>query len=193
MNCREYRDGLIELARKGAPGGPEQWAVEAHAAACARCAAYLEAQRELSAMTGLLAATELPSGEAFADRVMAEFDRSRARPVPAWRWTAAAAAAAGLCAVGAWVAGVRATPDAPKPVAAASDQPFLSIPYTVPLAPNEPASLVRARIPVSQLIAAGFHVSAAAADPRAVIEADVLVGQDGRARAIRPLSLSISN
>jgi hypothetical protein len=67
-------------------------------------------------------------------------------------------------------------------------QPFLTIPYTVPLAPEERTALVRMEIPVAALRAVGFNV--AVSDSGSVVEADVLVSQDGRARAIRPLSIS---
>ena len=70
----------------------------------------------------------------------------------------------------------------PRPVNQES-QPFLPIPYTVPLAPEERATVVNMQVPVAALIAAGFEV--ATADPGAVVDADVLVSQDGRARAIR--------
>jgi hypothetical protein len=73
----------------------------------------------------------------------------------------------------------------------AGTQPFVPIPYTVPLAPEEPATVVRARIPVSALISVGFRVGTL--PPSATVEADVLVSQDGRARAIRPISISIAN
>jgi hypothetical protein len=46
-------------------------------------------------------------------------------------------------------------------------------------------------IPVTALIAAGFHVGVT--DPAATVQADVLVSEDGRARAIRPLSVWNSN
>jgi hypothetical protein len=64
-----------------------------------------------------------------------------------------------------------------------NSQPFVPIPYTVPLAPEERATVVNMQVPVAALIAAGFEV--ATADPGAVVDADVLVSQDGRARAIR--------
>jgi hypothetical protein len=81
------------------------------------------------------------------------------------------------------------TPSPPPPDA--QGRPFVNIPYTVPLAPEEPAGVWHTRIPASALIAAGFQVPAP--DPSALVEVDVLVSQDGRARAIRPLSISISN
>jgi hypothetical protein len=65
----------------------------------------------------------------------------------------------------------------------AESQPFVPIPYTVPLAPEERATVVHMQVSVAALIAAGFTV--ATSDPGEVVDADVLVSQDGRARAIR--------
>jgi len=75
--------------------------------------------------------------------------------------------------------------------AAPEPEPFYPIPYTAPLAPGEWTRVERMKIPVGALIAVGFHVMVS--DPAATVEADVLVSQDGRARAIRPLSISNSN
>jgi hypothetical protein len=71
---------------------------------------------------------------------------------------------------------------APKPAPAGDDEPFIAIPYTVPLAPGEHPLMARMQIPVTALIAAGIPVDA---DPAAKVDADVLVGEDGRVRAVR--------
>jgi hypothetical protein len=68
-----------------------------------------------------------------------------------------------------------------------NSSPFIELPWTVPLAPNEPASVVRMNLAVSALIAAGFSVNA---DPAGAAAADVVVGMDGRARAVRLVSIS---
>jgi len=68
------------------------------------------------------------------------------------------------------------------------DLPFVPIPYTEPLGPWERAEVMRMEMPVSALVAAGFPV--ATMDPWAQASADVLVGEDGRARAVRLISIS---
>jgi hypothetical protein len=78
----------------------------------------------------------------------------------------------------------------PQP-AAEPEQPFIAIPYTLPLEPWERTDVVRMDMPVAALIAAGLPMSMM--DPGASARTDVLVGQDGRARAIRLISVSISN
>lgn len=69
----------------------------------------------------------------------------------------------------------------PAPIPSAA--PFVAIPYVAPLAPYERTSVVRMNIPVAALVAAGFAVHGA--DPGATLAADVIVGQDGRAHAVR--------
>jgi len=74
----------------------------------------------------------------------------------------------------------RTAPRQVKATDAAADinsSPFIELPWTVPLAPTEPASVVRMNLAVSALIAAGFSVNA---DPASAAAADVVVGMDGR-------------
>ncbi len=74
---------------------------------------------------------------------------------------------------------------APKP-----EQPFIAIPYTPPLDPRERVEVVRMDMPVAALIAAGLPVGTA--DPTSQVRTDVLLGQDGRARAVRLVTLTSS-
>jgi len=183
--------GLIELARGRAPDAAERRALLAHAESCAACTRFLDGQMALSAAVAALAAEDLPPAGQYEARVMAEFDRVRPPRVPAWRLVLAACLALAVCA-GAVRMFQWARVEPPAATSDAADtRPFLNIPYTVPLAPEEQATVVRTRIPASALISAGFHVPVA--DSAALIEADVLVSQDGRARAIRPLSVTITN
>jgi len=65
-------------------------------------------------------------------------------------------------------------------------QPFIQIPYVAPPAPYERLAVVRRRMPVAALIAAGFKVQAP--DAGSILDAEILVGQDGRPLALRPIS-----
>lgn len=67
------------------------------------------------------------------------------------------------------------------------EAPFVTIPYTVPLAPGENATVVRMTLSPSAMAVAGFPLQAI--DPGGT-EADVLVSEDGRARAIRIVASS---
>ncbi len=93
-----------------------------------------------------------------------------------------------LAAVEATVVKHRSHPAKPAPL---PQQPFIAIPYTLPLEPYERADVMRMDVPVAALIAAGLPMHMA--DPAALARADVLVGQDGRARAVRLISISTSN
>jgi hypothetical protein len=170
---------LIELAR----GGAVRRDVALHVEACAACARFVEEQTALTAAMQSMAAEAERPGAALEARVMAAFPKAR---VPVWRWAMAAGVAAAACVSALWM--IRAAGPQRQ---ASNPQQFIPIPYTVPLAPNEPAEVWHARIPVSALTAVGFKVGAL--DPTATVEADVLVSQDGRARAIRPTAISITN
>jgi hypothetical protein len=116
--------------------------------------------------------------------VLAEFDRARRRKRGGY-WLAAAGLAAASVAI-AWI--VEHTAPAPPAAQVQSEQAFVPIPYVLPPAPYERVEVVRMKLPVTALIAAGFRMQTA--DLGAQAEADVIVGQDGRARAVRLISIS---
>jgi hypothetical protein len=60
---------------------------------------------------------------------------------------------------------------------------FTPIPYTLPLGDGESTRVVRMEIPIAELAAAGFRLPPI--DPSAVVTADVILGDDGRPRAVR--------
>jgi hypothetical protein len=61
-------------------------------------------------------------------------------------------------------------------------EPFYQMPYVAPAAPYERTEVRRENVPVAALISAGLDVHVP--DSGAVVTADVLFGQDGRALAI---------
>jgi hypothetical protein len=65
---------------------------------------------------------------------------------------------------------------------------FLRIPYTAPLAPYERAEIVRVEMPLAALWAAGFHIANSDAAARA--QAELVIGEDGMAHALRLISIS---
>jgi len=70
-----------------------------------------------------------------------------------------------------------------KPLPVARRYELITIPYAEPLQSTERAELVRVRVPVSELVSWGLPLRAA--DPDLRVDADVLVGEDGLARAVR--------
>jgi hypothetical protein len=144
--------------------------------------------------------------------VLAEFDAARPRRV--WK-IAAAGAIAALFVAGAFSihrpkdtsrpaeARIIAAATAPMPIAepvksgpttvrerspkpavspppTPEADPFIAIPYTVPLAPEERTSVVRMTLSAAAMAAVGFPFQ-----PGVPQQADVLISEDGRARAIR--------
>jgi hypothetical protein len=193
MNCQESRANLIEFVRSAAAGSPRDAALAGHLQVCADCARFVDEQLTLhSALASLAAQTaSAPAPENLEARLLSEFDAaSRARPRPVHRWFLATAAALAAAMVGALLI------HHPVPVpnsaeAPAADRPFVQIPYVTPRAPYERAEVMRMNVPLTALIAAGFEVHTA--EVGAAVSADVLVGQDGRALAIRLVPSSISN
>ena len=129
---------------------------------------------------------DVPIPASIRAAVMHRFDRTRRRRL------ATRSVLIGTAVAAAAVAGVAIRENAHRTTPAVSEtQPFIAIPYTLPLDPDEPARIVRMSLPVPALTAAGFSI--AVPDTGAQAEADVLVGEDGRPRAIRILSISNSD
>jgi anti-sigma factor RsiW len=177
--CARAHGLLAEFVDGGLAAGSATW-LRGHLEACAECRAALARFAEIdSELTGwgerLCVQNPPPVGarEQLAARLASLPARRRA-----FRWIPAAAIAAALAIA---VIAPRQEPPAVHRAPAA----FIGIPYLAPLDPRENAAIVRMNIRVATLIAAGYRV---AADPDIVVPADVLVGEDGRAHAVRVLS-----
>jgi hypothetical protein len=152
-----------------------------HLDGCRECRAALDAFAEIDCeLTGWGKRTELKNPPP-ADARLQLAARMGSRPARRWpnRWVqalAAFAAAAALTAIAVTV--TRGKP----PDAGREPAQFIGIPYLPPLDPRENTGIVRTNIRVSMLIAAGYRVTA---DPDSIVPAEVLVGEDGRAHAVR--------
>ena len=138
-------------------------------------------ERALTAGLKALAATSCraSASERVEHAVLAEM-RQRARPARTSRaWLPLAAALMLACASGVWIA--------LKVPAAAPDQGrlagFMSIPGAAAMPPLESGAIVRVFLPVGALPQYGLPIAAYAGDD--LVEADLLVAQDGHPRAIR--------
>jgi hypothetical protein len=218
VDCREFEGALLELARHGSATGDKE--LGAHLEACHECRSTLRAQRRLSAAVNALAddAARFTAPAGVEKALRAELDSMRSSRRRRVVFGALGGALAASLAAFWWIAErpapkvivagnalpVTATAVAqPEPEhprvhrrrvarpAAEPAQPFIAIPYTLPLEPYERADVMRMDLPVSALIAAGLPMSMM--DPVALARADVLVGADGQARAIRLISISDSN
>ncbi len=157
------------------------------------------AMRNLAAR---VAAVTPPEGLEAA--VMAEFDRAhRRRPTRVYAMCGALAASMlagallmrpapnGFGSKAVASGRVESNGVASNGAAPVESQAFYAIPYTPPLEPYERVMVVQEQVPVTELIAAGFRVPAI--DPGGTMRADVLVSQDGRPRAIRPVVFNVSD
>ena len=111
--------------------------------------------------------------------------RRSARPWQVWLPIAACVAIAAVA-----VAISRKPASAPRH-AQHEWSPFVPIPYTLPLAEGETASVVRMNVPVAALLSVGLRLPAS--DPTAVVTADVLVAEDGQPRAVRLVNPDFKN
>ena len=147
---------------------------EIHVAECERCADEIERTEIAFAM--------------FRDSATALADCEADAPIPCrapvpnqWGWLSVAAAALMVAVIGLHQPAPRESRD--------NEAPFMQIPYVVPPAPYERTEILRMDVQVAALTAAGFDVHIS--DPGASIPAEVLIGQDGRAHAIRFLPVSM--
>ena len=98
---------------------------------------------------------------------------------PLLRWLPAAAV------IAAAVSFVMVARHGKRAIADRSEAPFIEIPYLPALDARENTAIVRMNIRVATLHSFGFHIDG---DPEALVAADVLVGEDGRAHAVRVVS-----
>jgi len=208
MNCQDFWNSMPELARQSEPSG--------HLRECTACAALWERQRSLMAGLRAVAAESghWQASAAVEARLLAEF-RSHAGmpsgprftgPALVWGtlagWAAAAAVLIALAmflvsgrqpqlarrsapAATEWAA-VEATADFMSTGDSSYDEGFIPLPNTEGITPAEEVNLVRVEVPRSAMIELGFAVSAErASEP---VEAEVALGADGLARAVRFLN-----
>jgi len=192
MNCQEFWNTIPELGdHQGHP----------HLAACPECAARIARHGELEAGFRALAAstrrTEAPAR--VETRLLKEFRRQAGSetggPVRRWFPVLTWAAAVGvMVALAVFLVRPR-EPEAVRPAPHRSFelamlQPqedsdgFIPLPNSAGVAPDgDEVNLVRMEVPRSAMIALGLDVSADRAEE--LVEADVMLGSNGIARAVR--------
>jgi hypothetical protein len=197
MNCAEFWNQMPELASGDNPEHD-------HLNECPQCAGLIERQRRLA--SGLRTMADDMRAVAAPPRVEANlldaFRREmapaglragRIRWIPAFSWAAAAAAviAMGMWAVPRRHADIPATHHrATSAVELASladdgadDDGFIPLPNTERVGPNDDVNVVRMELRRSAMLVVGLDVS-----PERVsepVQAEVMLGPDGLARAVR--------
>jgi hypothetical protein len=195
MNCQEFWNTM-----------PEAGTSHAHAQECAACAARMRRASELSA--GLKALAAGMAGTGAPSRVEArlltafraqagnpEGIRTRRRWIPAATWAAAIAA---MIAIGVFLVRDRA-PEVERPVPrtvelalletpstgfeSAVEEGFLLLPGAEHLGAGDGMNILHVELRRSAMMQVGIEVSPERADE--TVRADVMVGADGLARAVR--------
>jgi hypothetical protein len=202
MNCQEFWDTMPELK-----GGPGREALP-HARECPACAARLDQQRCLEAGLRSLAAgcAQVEAPARVEARLLDAYRREAGLAAPRsrrwWSPLAAWAGAAAVVAAAAAILFVQVRRPAPLPLAATGSTAldwadgwqeegdvetasggFIPLPNAARPAPSEDVNLVRVEVPRSTMIALGYPV--AAGQGAELVQADVVLGSDGLARAVR--------
>lgn len=193
MICEALQSALVDMAR-GEPLDPRvALTVETHAAACRHCQARLSEERALSAsllaLAGRTAQEEAPPRVESALRAL--FREAHSRKTRSWRvmtaWTAVAAAASLFATTAILRTGRPVSPPRPRlavgaEATAGTSRAFVPLQFAEPLTgPGEATRIVRVELPSSTLVALGFR----AAPDRGSVRADLVLADDGVARAIR--------
>jgi hypothetical protein len=199
MNCQEFWDNIPDMG-----AGADQLR---HAGECPACAELLSRHRALEAglkavaaeMRQVEAPARVESGLVAAFRLQNQVVRRTDRSqwwVPALSWAAAAAilvvAALAVLHPRQPMPAHRGAPNMVESAALTEsvdtnaldgEDGFIPLPNTQRLDPNEDVNVVRVEVPRSAMMAVGLAVSADSVSE--LVEADVMLGQDGVARAIR--------
>jgi hypothetical protein len=199
MNCERFDEELVDIARGEDEEGNRRDAALAHAEGCVRCGARLEDERAvtsaLRAFAGRTAGAEAPP------RVEAALRRALREPAPAGGSLTAspshaiellllAAAAAILAAIVVVPPAIdpvreRATATIPtgSPEGADETADFVALRYGEDLRDLDSVQVVSVELPPTALAALGWPASDGGA--AGWVTAEVIVGHDGVARAIR--------
>jgi len=179
MNDCSQTKMLLMLAADGELDAEQIACLERHTESCLACRQDQVRFRELDRDLGVY-------GDTLERVAPIAIPRAKIRAMVRWL-PAMAAALAALLFLGV-VLVHRLSPGHPPEVIGES---FVPIPYVLPLEPYESGTVMRMEVSVAALIAVGYKVDTT--DPTAVVSADVLVGEDGRAHAVHVLSGLVLN
>jgi hypothetical protein len=201
MKCEEFRNRIPDLQKARLAEIPE---AQDHVHECGDCAAELAQAQKLSVGLRLLASdlSVIETPTRVESNLLAAFrathaigsERAAGRRMPALQWIAAGFAAAALAAA-IWIVPKRHVdqPAAGHPPAVHSqqvelastetDDGFIPLPNAPQIDPNDDVNVVRMEFPRSAMLAVGLDVSPDQVS--GTVEAEVMLGSDGLARAVR--------
>lgn len=199
MNCAEFEQLVEALARREPMDGTLQRSALAHAEECPSCLRQLDQARELTAALHRMAGQnrQVQAPGQIEENLLRAFDEREAgrkdgKRVLVWRRRWLVAAAASVAAVGIGLLSWGPHVDS-KPVEQASairKEEVIASEFfpmqgqeAVELPPGEGSGVVRVEVPRATLLAFGLPMNPELAmEP---LEAEILVGEDGAAQAIR--------
>lgn len=187
MTCDVMREQLVETARGRELSSDLRAIVFEHAAHCPTCSEQLELQQRLSVVLSEIALRSSGPPKRIEDLLL------RKLPVPiqkrrlrVWEWTGGAAAAAALAIGFVWMqhSGPVARGSLVKAATAETARSgFVTLPFAEETTAEEQTDIVRVSLSGESLLAMGIPVSSDLLDQQ--VQADVEIGMDGTARAIR--------
>lgn len=174
MKCLEFKEIARDYGRGEWLAAAVRAEAETHLETCETCRREVAEQaaldEQLQAVRVDLEGRDAPAGVEARLRSMVS---GRRRKPNVWKVLAAGAIAAGLL-VGGFLMGRRASP---QPVE------FLPLRAGPVLHPGESAQVLRIQVPRAELVRFGYPYEPDAGQQK--VQADVLIGEDGIARAIR--------
>ncbi len=204
MKCEIANVELVECARGHSL--PDD-ALESHLAACESCRERWEAERELTSHLRMMRIASVPASIEWSKAVLLrDFDANRRRERQVrWMWAMSSAAVLVLSVIAVrdvWVrpaaapalsggsATVQAREYAPReyasepfaPAEEAGEKGFSKLPFALDSVPGETYQIVRTQLDPAALARMGVAV-----DPgwTGTLQADIVIGQDGLAQAVR--------
>lgn len=187
MRCESFDEIVADMDRSRVLDDVVRDEALAHAGQCPRCSRSLARARALDADLQTLAAhTRVAHAPASVEDALREAFRQSLptdrRATSLWRIAAAAAA---VVVLGLFVAGyaLRGVEESPTARVAAVESGFIPLGYDEPLAEMNSVMIVRVQLTREGLAGLGWPVDAGAGS--VPIQADVILGEDGVARAIR--------
>ncbi len=203
MKCEVAKVELVESARGHSL--PDH-ALESHMAACESCRDRWEAERELTSHLRMMRIASVPASLEWSKAVLLrDFDANRRRERQVhWMWAMSSAAVLVLSVIAVrdvWVrpaaapalsaaSATVAREYAPReyasepfaPAEEAGEKGFSKLPFALPSVPGETYEIVHTQVEPADLARMGVAV-----DPgwTGTLQADIVVGEDGLAQAVR--------
>jgi hypothetical protein len=176
------REQLVETARGRELSSDLRAIVFEHAAHCPTCSEQLELQQRLSVVLSEMAMRSAGPPKRLEDFLLRQLPAPiRKTRLRVWEWAGGAAAAAALAIGFVWMQHSGSL--AKDATADTARTGFVTLPFAEETTAEEQTDVVRVSLSGESLLAMGIPVSSDLLDQQ--VQADVEIGMDGTARAIR--------